>query len=367
MRTRTAFAIISAMTVSAIAGAQSALPPALHVGDNAPAIPITGVIKGDRIDHVEKGKTYVVEFWATWCGPCIASMPHLSEMADKYQGKVSFVSVNTWDYNKDAKRVPETEETHVKRVADWVTKNTDKMRYNIVRDDVSDTISTTWMFAAGRYGIPCAFIVNDEGRIAWIGHPTQMAEPLEAVSNKTWDLKAFADKFNPSIDAERANREVQLKVAAAVKANDNPVLYKIIDSADTANKSKYAMMAISSTSRTNPDLAFAIFKKYAHMAPASEAVNWCQTASGLARSLKTDEAKNELAAMCGECTSMADPKSAALAYTYHASVLNSVGKKEEAAKWIEKAKAAVSTYEPANQHDGLLKFIESTAKSFEKS
>jgi hypothetical protein len=294
-------------------------------------------------------------------------MPHLSEMADKYQGKVTFVSVNTWDYNKDAKRVPETEETHVKRVADWVTKNTDKMRYNIVRDDVSDTISTNWMFAAGRYGIPCAFIVNGEGKIAWIGHPMQMEKVLEEVTTGTWDVNAFAEKFNPSIDTERAKREVQLKVAAAVKANDSAALYKIIDSSDAANKSTYAMMAISSSSRTNPDLAFTIFKKYAHMAPASEAASWCSTASNLVKSLKTDEDKSELAKMCGECTSMADPKSAALAYTYHASVLNSVGKKEEAAKWIEKAKAAVSTFEPANQHDALMNFINNTAKSFEKN
>ncbi len=361
MRIRTAFTILTALAISGIASAQGSLT----IGDKAPKFPVAGFVKGNKIDHLELGKTYVIEFWATWCGPCIASMPHLSEMADKYQGKVNFVSVNTWDYNKDANRVPETEETHVKRVGDWVAKNTEKMRYNIVRDDVNDTISTTWMRAAGQNGIPCAMIVNAQGKIAWIGHPMSMAEPLEAVSNKTWDLKAFKEKFDKQIAAAKVIVAAQKKLTADFKAGDMAAIDAYIN-AKGGIKSRNAIIAISTGMRSNPDVAFTVFKKYARMAPASEATDWCSVASGLVRSLKTDADKNELAAMCGECTAMADPKSAALAYTYHASVLNSVGKKDEAAKWIEKAKVAVSTFEPAAQHDALLNFINQTEKSFEK-
>lgn len=43
-----------------------------------------------------KGKTTVVDFWATWCGPCMAQMPHLKEMEKKYGKEVNFVSVGTW-------------------------------------------------------------------------------------------------------------------------------------------------------------------------------------------------------------------------------------------------------------------------------
>ena len=47
------------------------------------------------VKKFEAGKVYVIEFWATWCGPCIASMPHLAELQNKYRGRdVQVISVS---------------------------------------------------------------------------------------------------------------------------------------------------------------------------------------------------------------------------------------------------------------------------------
>ena len=59
----------------------------LKVGDPAPALKATKWLQGTEVKSFEKGQVYVVEFWATWCGPCIVMMPHMSDLQQEYKGK----------------------------------------------------------------------------------------------------------------------------------------------------------------------------------------------------------------------------------------------------------------------------------------
>src|SRR5579871_958329 len=61
--------------------------PSLKVGDPAPLLHATAWLRGSEVKEFTPGKAYVVEFWATWCGPCIVMMPHMGELQAEFRDK----------------------------------------------------------------------------------------------------------------------------------------------------------------------------------------------------------------------------------------------------------------------------------------
>ena len=101
------FGFMRATIVAAVLGGLVSFSPAsaraddlLTIGSDAPALDVehwvqSGEGKFGKVTKFEKDKVYVVEFWATWCGPCVASMPHIVETQKKYAEKgVQIVSIS---------------------------------------------------------------------------------------------------------------------------------------------------------------------------------------------------------------------------------------------------------------------------------
>jgi len=55
--------------------------------------------RGFLSNFIGKSDIHIIDFWASWCGPCITEIPHLKEMLNKYEDKVSIVSISI-DENK---------------------------------------------------------------------------------------------------------------------------------------------------------------------------------------------------------------------------------------------------------------------------
>ena len=77
-----AFLLVFPMAASAQSGGQVE-QPTLKVGDKAPPLGKGQWVKGEPVKEFESGKVYVIENWATWCGPCIAAIPHVTEIQKK--------------------------------------------------------------------------------------------------------------------------------------------------------------------------------------------------------------------------------------------------------------------------------------------
>lgn len=152
---------------------------ATEIGDPAPPIKAEEWIKGAPVDmKAGKGKNiYVVEFWATWCAPCRENIPHLTDLQKKYKDKgVVFVGVSD--------ESPST-------VRPFVEGQGDRMGYTVMCDKANDT-SRAYMQAFNVMGIPHAFIIEKNGRIAWHGYPGDpaMEKVIDEIIAGTFDMAA---------------------------------------------------------------------------------------------------------------------------------------------------------------------------------
>ncbi|MBX3375899.1 MAG: redoxin domain-containing protein [Phycisphaeraceae bacterium] len=133
-------------------GVPSNEPPKLKfaAGDTAPDFTLKTPAGQDVALANLKGKVVLLDFWATWCGPCIAAMPSIQRLHEKYEGKpVVILGVNTWE----------------RGAADKAQKFMEKNKYTygllLKGDDLAE--------AYGVPGIPTLVLIGPDGKILHIG------------------------------------------------------------------------------------------------------------------------------------------------------------------------------------------------------
>jgi len=152
--------ITTILACAMIVGCLAPQALALDVGEKAPKLDIGSWVQGDPVKIGEdEDKYYLVEFWATWCPPCRASVPHLNDLQLQFRDAGLVVVGVTSEDSRNT-------ENDVKR---FVRGQGSKMTYHVAMD--AGSTSRAYMGGVGQNGIPYAFLVDQVGNLVWHGSP----------------------------------------------------------------------------------------------------------------------------------------------------------------------------------------------------
>ncbi|QQL44738.1 TlpA disulfide reductase family protein [Sulfuriroseicoccus oceanibius] len=199
---RSSLLLAMAVSLSSTGLAQEAKSDSkLTLGSPVPSLDLEGVkwVKGEPVKTLdEEGKVYMLECWATWCGPCIVAIPHVNELHQKY-GDKGLVVIGMSSLEDDLAKVEK-----------FVENRGDGMSYRVAfSGGRKSEFSKQWLKAAGVKGIPHTFLVKN-GTLVLMSHPADVDDALiENLLSGDFDEKAFAARL---ADKKAREAEVNSKV-----------------------------------------------------------------------------------------------------------------------------------------------------------
>lgn len=181
-------------------------------GDAAPLVQASTWLRGEPLGRYEPGRVYVVDLWATWCAPCLATMPLLRRLQDRFPDRLTVVAMNVWEMDRP-------------RVPGLVESRADSMPRFVALDSIpagkeanEGLTARAFMGASDFVTIPRTYLIDDRGHVAWIGTPHDLEGPLAAVLAGTWDIETHAREYSREMESELRYRSHFEPVEAAVGA-----------------------------------------------------------------------------------------------------------------------------------------------------
>lgn len=166
------------------------------IGEIAPKLFLSQFFEGEPIHSVEIGRVHVLAFWATWCSPCIKCLPILASLQARYPDVV-VIGVAVMDQSD--------------RVREFLSNRTDLSGFRIAIENRSvgagemagGEMWREWAEPQMIEALPVAFVVDDQGRIAWSGDTRLLPDALDSIVAGRWDLFAEAERREEHLSRTR--------------------------------------------------------------------------------------------------------------------------------------------------------------------
>lgn len=202
-------AVALSLCTAGVAPAAAPVP-----GDPAPFLQPSRWLRGGPLPGYEPGRVHVVDLWATWCAPCLASMPALHAIEEKYGDRVTVIAASVWEIDPT-------------RMQPFLAEHGAIMPAHITADSVpagrevnEGLTALAFLGTSEHIGIPATYLVDQQGRIAWIGNPDGLEEPLTRVLDGSWDIAAFSVAYSAEQAQENSYWELFDRVGIAIEAKD---------------------------------------------------------------------------------------------------------------------------------------------------
>jgi len=127
-----------------------------EVGDSVPLPKVTHWLEQVPENQQLTDRFIVIDFWATWCGPCIAAVPHFNTLVTAYADREDIIFLSM-SYESP----------------DRIQRTLDRIDFQSVV--VTDTTNST-QEAYGIKGIPVTLVIGPAGRLRWKGQPAELTE-----------------------------------------------------------------------------------------------------------------------------------------------------------------------------------------------